>query len=107
MNEIQRLRTQYYQLRDTQWKGVGLYDEWINSEINNAKLVPFGLYHQSGFPRLPRCLRKRRVIGRAFYAGVAELANAKPEARKQALAALELVRALTISGPVPFLLGML
>jgi predicted aminopeptidase len=87
--EIQRLRTQYYQLRDTQWKGVGLYDEWIKSDINNAKLLPFGLYHE-WVPAFAALFAQKAGDWPAFYAGVAELANAKPEARRQALAALSL-----------------
>jgi predicted aminopeptidase len=43
--EIERLRSDYFHLRDTEWHGQGDDDAWINSEINNAKLAPFGLYN--------------------------------------------------------------
>jgi predicted aminopeptidase len=44
--EIERLRAGYRVLRDTQWQGYKGYDAWIEGPINNAKLLPFGLYHQ-------------------------------------------------------------
>ena len=44
--EFARLRADYQQLREHQWAGVGRYDGWINAPLNNAKLLPFGLYHQ-------------------------------------------------------------
>ncbi len=52
--EFERLRAAYRVLRDTQWQGYAGYDGWIDGELNNAKLLPFGLYHQwlPGFARL-------------------------------------------------------
>ena len=44
--EIERLRSDYRSLRDTQWQGYRGYDAWMNGPINNAKLLPFGLYHK-------------------------------------------------------------
>lgn len=44
--EFERLRREYRQLRDTEWGGVGRFDAWINAPMNNAKLLPFGLYDQ-------------------------------------------------------------
>jgi predicted aminopeptidase len=44
--EIARLRADYAQLRDTQWDGDPSFDGWMDGEINNAKLAPFGLYHR-------------------------------------------------------------
>ncbi|HET6588459.1 MAG TPA: aminopeptidase [Oleiagrimonas sp.] len=41
-----QLRRQYRHLRDSQWHGRGDYDHWISTPINNAKLLPFGLYDQ-------------------------------------------------------------
>lgn len=45
-DEIARLRADYAHLRDTQWGGDPSFDAWMNGEINNAKLLPFGLYHR-------------------------------------------------------------
>jgi predicted aminopeptidase len=44
--EFERLRRDYRALRDSQWGGKGRYDAWINAPMNNAKLLPFGLYDQ-------------------------------------------------------------
>lgn len=44
--EIERLRADYRTLRDTQWQGYKGYDGWMDAPINNAKLLPFGLYHK-------------------------------------------------------------
>ncbi len=44
--EFERLRREYRQLRDGEWGGVGRFDAWINAPMNNAKLLPFGLYDQ-------------------------------------------------------------
>lgn len=44
--EFERLRQAYRQLRDGQWSGDGRYDAWMYGPMNNAKLLPFGLYDQ-------------------------------------------------------------
>ena len=44
--EFERLRSDYRQLRDSQWGGDKRYDTWINLPLNNARLLPFGLYDQ-------------------------------------------------------------
>lgn len=44
--EFERLRREYRQLRDSEWGGIGRFDAWINAPMNNAKLLPFGLYDQ-------------------------------------------------------------
>jgi predicted aminopeptidase len=41
-----RLREEYAALRAGQWRDFADYDAWMNGDINNAKLLPFGLYHQ-------------------------------------------------------------
>ena len=38
------LRAEYRALRDGEWGGVGRYDGWMAAPLNNAKLLPFGLY---------------------------------------------------------------
>jgi predicted aminopeptidase len=42
--EFERLRSDYRSLRDARWPGWTGYDRWIEEPINNAKLLPFGLY---------------------------------------------------------------
>ncbi|MCU1737750.1 MULTISPECIES: aminopeptidase [Pseudomonas] len=44
--EFQRLRDEYHQMQASQWAGDKRYDAWINGPLNNAKLLPFGLYDQ-------------------------------------------------------------
>lgn len=38
------LRARYRKLRDTQWDGYDGYDAWMARPLNNARLLPFGLY---------------------------------------------------------------
>ena len=86
--EIEALRGDYRRLRDTEWHGKGGYDEWIDAPINNAKLLPFGLYHR----RVPAFAALFEQHGRdwsAFYAAVAQLAKLAPGARAEALDALQ------------------
>ena len=44
--EFERLRGEYRAVRDGQWHGDGRYDAWIAAPLNNARLLPFGLYDQ-------------------------------------------------------------
>ena len=43
---FKQLRQHYRRLRDTAWHGYDGYDHWFDTPINNAKLLPFGLYDQ-------------------------------------------------------------
>ncbi|HEX7342119.1 MAG TPA: aminopeptidase [Rhodanobacteraceae bacterium] len=49
-----QLRQNYEHLRDTDWHGYTGYNHWFDTPINNAKLLPFGLYdtHVNAFARL-------------------------------------------------------
>jgi predicted aminopeptidase len=42
--EIAEFRERYRGLRDTEWNDNHSYDSWVEAPINNARLVPFGLY---------------------------------------------------------------
>ncbi|WP_084303593.1 aminopeptidase [Phytopseudomonas flavescens] len=89
--EFDRLRDEYRQLRATQWKGIGYYDGWINGPLNNAKLLPFGLYDRwvAAFDSL---FREARGDWPTFYRRVAEL-GALPDAQRLIqLQALDAVR---------------
>jgi predicted aminopeptidase len=44
--EISAFRVRYAQWRDSNWPGEHGYDAWVAAPINNARLVPFGLYDQ-------------------------------------------------------------
>jgi predicted aminopeptidase len=82
--EIEQLRAQYMRLRDTRWHGDRAYDDWMNSDINNAKLLPFGLYHRwvAAFAAL---YTQQGGDWPAFYAAADAIGHAKPAERAQRL----------------------
>ena len=45
-DEIARLRAEYAALRDGPWQDDARYDRWFAQPLNNAVLLPFGLYDQ-------------------------------------------------------------
>jgi len=83
-----RLRADYAKLREERWQGRGLYDEWIQGEINNAKLLPFGLYHRwvSAFATL---YSRQDSNWSAFYDAAGKIARLEPEARAKVLMELQ------------------
>jgi len=85
--EIERLRGDYRTLRDGPWHGYSGYDAWMNAEINNAKLLPFGLYHQ-WLPSFAALFAQAGGDWRAFYAAAKTVADLTPAARQQRLQAL-------------------
>ena len=78
--EIEAFRRRYAKWRDERWSGDSRYDAWVAAPINNAKLLPFGLYDRwtGAFAMLFE--RSEREWG-AFYAAVDTLAD-KPEAER-------------------------
>ncbi|MGH8435317.1 MAG: aminopeptidase [Pseudomonas sp.] len=86
--EFERLRAQYRQLRAREWAGAGRYDSWIDSPLNNAKLLPFGLYDQ-WVPAFARLFRQVQGDWPQFYARVERLGKLSSEAREQALQGLQ------------------
>ena len=89
--EFERLRSEYRQLRVSQWNGVGYYDGWINGPLNNAKLLPLGLYDQwvAAFARL---FAEVNGDWPTFYRRVAELGALSQTQRLIQLQALAVVR---------------
>lgn len=85
--EFERLRSQYRALRDSQWAGDKRYDAWINAPMNNARLLPFGLYDQ-WVPAFAELFRQQNGDWVAFYAAVERLGGMAVEERKVALKAL-------------------
>ncbi|VVO82387.1 aminopeptidase [Pseudomonas fluorescens] len=85
--EFERLRSEYRQLRDSQWAGDKRYDAWINAPMNNARLLPFGLYDQwvQAFSVL---FRQEGGDWVRFYAAVEKLGALPVAERKAALKAL-------------------
>ena len=85
--EFERMRGQYRQLRDSQWAGDKRYDAWINAPMNNARLLPFGLYDQ-WVPAFSALFRQKGGDWEKFY-GAAQTLGAMPvQARKAALRVL-------------------
>ena len=86
-DEFERLRGEYRQLRDSQWAGDKRYDAWINAPMNNARLLPFGLYDQ-WVPAFAALFRQVGGDWVKFYAAVEKLGALPVEKRKAALKAL-------------------
>lgn len=70
--EIERLRSDYRSLRDSQWAGVDYYRLWIDSPINNAKLLPFGLYDK-WVPAFTNLFQQGNGDWPTFFAAVEKL----------------------------------
>ncbi|WP_093415842.1 MULTISPECIES: aminopeptidase [unclassified Pseudomonas] len=85
--EFERLRRDYRALRDSQWPGDKRYDAWINAPMNNAKLLPFGLYDQ-WVPAFAEVFRQAGGDWSRFFAAVETLGALPVEQRKAALKAL-------------------
>ena len=70
--EFKRLRSDYRQMRDSQWAGDKRYDAWINAPMNNARLLPFGLYDQ-WVPAFAELFRQAGGDWLKFYAAAEKL----------------------------------
>jgi predicted aminopeptidase len=86
--EIDAFRVRYARLRDTQWNGNGAYDAWVAAPINNARLLPFGLYdeYQSAFARV---FAEAGGCWPAFFERVRELAKRSVHDREAAMRRLQ------------------
>lgn len=82
--EIARLRADYARMRDTQWDGDHRFDAWIDGEVNNARLLPFGLYRQ-WVPAFAAIHRQAGGDWEAFYAAATELAHRDAATRARQL----------------------
>lgn len=82
--EFQRLRRNYRKLRDQQWGGDGRFDAWINGPLNNARLLPFGLYDQ-WVPAFAELFEQSGRDWPAFHRRVDELAQLRKAERDAAL----------------------
>ena len=74
-------------MRDTQWAGDKRYDAWINAPLNNARLLPFGLYDQ-WVPAFAALFRQVGGDWVAFYQAVEKLGGLPKDERKAALETL-------------------
>jgi len=73
-------RARYAQLRDSAWKGDRRYDTWVAAPLNNASLLPFGLYDRwiAAFRRL---FEQAHGAWPLFFAEVGALAR-QPKAQR-------------------------
>jgi predicted aminopeptidase len=85
--EIEAFRQRYARWRDAHWPGDRRYDAWVAGPINNARLLPFGLYDQ-WTPAFALLFRQGGRQWPAFYASVRALAKLGPTARDARLADL-------------------
>lgn len=83
-DEFERLRHEYRQMRDSQWAGDKRYDAWMNAPMNNARLLPFGLYDQ-WVPAFAALFRQASGDWVKFYAAVERLGALPVGERKAAL----------------------
>ena len=88
--QFEQLRSEYRHLRDSQWGGDKRYDAWINQPMNNARLLPFGLYDQ-WVPAFAALFAREGGDWVRFYAAVEKLGGLPVEQRKAALRQLETV----------------
>jgi len=85
--EFARLRAEYRALREREWDGRGRYDDWINAPMNNAKLLPFGLYDQ-WVPAFAALFEQAGRDWSRFYQQVEALGRLPAAERQQALTGL-------------------
>src|SRR5690242_14116609 len=85
--QIEAFRRRYAQWRDTHWPGDHRYDAWVAAPINNARLLPFGLYDRWTGAFAVLFDRAGRQWP-AFYAQVRALAGQPKAQRDRTLDAL-------------------
>ncbi|MGH8460688.1 MAG: aminopeptidase [Stenotrophobium sp.] len=85
--EFQRLRDEYTQLREGPWKDFPAYDGWFAGAMNNAKLLPFGLYNR-WVPAFAELYRQQGNDWIAFYKAVKKLGELPDEERERRLTEL-------------------
>ncbi len=82
--EIDAFRMRYAQWREREWPNDHSYDSWMAAPINNARLLPFGLYDR-WTPAFALMFEQAEQQWPAFYAGVRELSRLAPAQREKAL----------------------
>jgi len=78
--EIAAFRGRYERWRQQHWPGDHRYDAWVAQPINNARLLPFGLYDQ-WTPAFRVLFQRGGQHWAAFYAEVRRLAQ-EPKAQR-------------------------
>ncbi|HEX6614439.1 MAG TPA: aminopeptidase [Rhodanobacteraceae bacterium] len=78
---FEQLRAEYGRLRDTQWHGKGEYDHWFAEPLNNARLVPFGLYERA-VPAFATLFKRCDGDWNRFYAAVRKMGREPAQQRE-------------------------
>ncbi len=95
--EFARLRGEYEQLRDGEWGGFRGYEHWFAEEtLNNAKLLPFGLYDED-VPAFAVLYAEQQREWPRFHAEVLRLSELAPAQRQ---AELERLRKKAMASPL-------
>lgn len=81
---FEAFRGQYLAWRDTEAKGDRRYDRWMAKPLNNARLLPFGLY-DTWVPSFAAIFADTGGRWPAFYTRVRELAKRPPNERTREL----------------------
>ncbi|MCP9340829.1 aminopeptidase [Stutzerimonas xanthomarina] len=81
------MRQAYRQLRDGPWKGDDRFDRWMSQPLNNASLVPFGLYDK-WVPAFAALFDRAGGDWQRFYAETTALGRLPADERKRQLDAL-------------------
>lgn len=85
--ELDAFRARYAALRDGEWHGEPRYDAWMAKPLNNARLVPFGLY-DTWVPAFAALFEQAQHDWPRFHALVRELGALPREERERRLIAL-------------------
>ena len=85
--EIAAFRRRYAQWRDRHWPDDHRYDAWVAQPINNARLLPFGLYDR-WVPAFGMLFQRSGQRWSAFYAEVRTLAREPRQRRDHELETL-------------------
>lgn len=85
--EFERLHADYLQLRDGLWQGYAGYDAFFARPLNNARLLPFGLYDQ-WVPAFAALFRQSQSQWPKFHEAAAALAKLDRPAREAQLKSL-------------------
>jgi predicted aminopeptidase len=82
--EFERLRAEYRKMRDEQWNGDKRFDSWVYAPMNNARLLPIGLYDQ-WTPAFAALFKQVGGDWPAFFAAVEKMGGLPADQRKAAL----------------------
>lgn len=81
---LQQFISEDYQAFKQRWANTTIYDEWVGSDLNNAKLASLANYHR-WVPAFQRLLNQSQGDFAGFYQRVTELAELDNEQRQTVL----------------------